>query len=360
MSISSLKLRWKELPYFLIIGLALSILFTTFFDSNSGCGDRPEDFTRAGIFVCISLLGFFIYSYFQKGKNTGHMSLALITFLRYFLAYYILAYAISKILDNQFYPLHAYLEYKAVDLYPMQLTWVYMSSNYEYQALIGWGELIASLLLLSRRTYLLGAVIMFPLLGNIVLLNYINDICVKLNSSTYLLVNIVLLASQGGRLWKLFITNQSISKKEYPTLHPRWASYVKYGLIVLALLIVGHRYWENWTATQSLNEAKKDPMHGVWEVVSSEGINNDSIVSMESKLFFEAHRYVFIKGEKSTWLPYTIDPASNAIQLTGRDSLEVNIQYKITQDTLMHMQWHSPNDTLVLDLEFKEQYRRRD
>ena len=68
-----------------------------------------------------------------------------------------------------------------------------------YQMFLGWGELIPAVLLLFRRTTLIGALIMFVVMLNVFLINIFFDVCVKLNSGLYTVLALYILLQETPR-----------------------------------------------------------------------------------------------------------------------------------------------------------------
>lgn len=67
------------------------------------------------------------------------------------------------------------------DLTRMGLVWTFMGISPVYQSFTGAAEVMGGLLLFWRRTRLLGATIVAVVMTNVVLLNFLYDIPVKLN-----------------------------------------------------------------------------------------------------------------------------------------------------------------------------------
>jgi hypothetical protein len=92
---------------------------------------------------------------------------------RYVLSLWMLPYAISKILQVQFRFDPATLEQlSASKLTGKQLTWLFLGHSNWFEILLGFLELIPAVLLVFRRTTLLGAVLMLPMTLNVMLINF--------------------------------------------------------------------------------------------------------------------------------------------------------------------------------------------
>ena len=94
------------------------------------------------------------------------------------------------------------------DSSPMGLLWRFMGASRPYTVFGGLAEALGGLLLLWRRTTLLGALVAFGLLLNIVMLNFSYDVPVKLFSSLLLGLALFLVWPDVGRLVDLFVRNR--------------------------------------------------------------------------------------------------------------------------------------------------------
>jgi hypothetical protein len=79
-----------------------------------------------------------------------------------------------------------------------------MGASPPYEVFTGIVECVGALLLLAPRTTLLGALIQAGVLVNVVMLNFCYDVCVKLFSSTLLLMTLFLIVPDARRLLALF------------------------------------------------------------------------------------------------------------------------------------------------------------
>ncbi|MEW6737590.1 MAG: hypothetical protein AB1489_40285 [Acidobacteriota bacterium] len=90
---------------------------------------------------------------------------------RFFLALAFIAYGLSKGLGIQFDFGAFYSHIPAKHLTGMQLVWVFFSLSRSYQICIATAQIIAAMLLMVKRTSPLGALLFFPTILNIVLID---------------------------------------------------------------------------------------------------------------------------------------------------------------------------------------------
>lgn len=109
----------------------------------------------------------------EKGKyiNSALWHAWLRGVLRYYLAYEISTYGFAKILRTQFAPMYFRDDLTVGSLSGFELTWNYFAYSYSFAVILGILQIGGSILLLFRRTSLLGVCILLPVMVNIVLIN---------------------------------------------------------------------------------------------------------------------------------------------------------------------------------------------
>jgi hypothetical protein len=112
---------------------------------------------------------------------------------------------------------------------PMGLLWTFMGVSPAYQMFAGLAEIVPGLLLLFRRTALLGALLAMATMGNVVALNFCYDVPVKLYSSHLLVASLVILGPEVPRLFRALVPPRS-----------ERSSWGRFGLVnACRLLLVG-------------------------------------------------------------------------------------------------------------------------
>lgn len=131
--------------------------------------------------------------------------------LRFFLAANMLSYGIAKVLPMQFgEPTLDRLVQPFGEASPMGVLWTFMGASQPYQVFGGLAEVLGGLLLFSRRTTLLGALVSAGVMVNVVMMNLCYDVPVKLFSSHLLLVALVLAAPDAKRLFRFLVLRRDI------------------------------------------------------------------------------------------------------------------------------------------------------
>jgi hypothetical protein len=154
--------------------------------------------------------------------------------LRYLSAYLLFTYGTSKLAGLQF-TLAPDIARRAIgSLNGFQLTWYYYSYSHAYASLLGLTQLAGGTLLLFRKTALLGAAIMTPMMANILMINLFCHIAIGAEcAATFLLASMLaLLWHERDVLRSLFWTKQGPEAPTSRTFHRSMAALIV--LIVIA------------------------------------------------------------------------------------------------------------------------------
>jgi len=126
--------------------------------------------------------------------------------LRYWLALEIASYGFAKVLRTQFGTSYHRADSAVGSLSGFDLTWNYFAYSYPLAVIIGLLQITGSILLLFRRTTLLGVVILLPVMVNITLINVFYNIAAGafMNSVLFTLGLFLLLMLRREELIKVF------------------------------------------------------------------------------------------------------------------------------------------------------------
>jgi hypothetical protein len=160
--------------------------------------------------------------------------------LRYFCAFMLYMYGTSKLLHLQF-NLESELAPRAIgSLTGYQLTWYYFGYSRVYANVLGLTQVAGATLLLFRKTTLIGAVAMLPVMGNILLIN----IFVLVNDYGPYVIATLICASLLAILWHqrvalvtLFWSAQESESARSGHIH--WWIRASIVLAVVAIMISG-------------------------------------------------------------------------------------------------------------------------
>ena len=193
-----------------------------------------------------------------------------LVWLRFSLASAMILYGASKVFMGQFAPpgFGRLLETYG-DSSPMGLLWTFMGFSQGYTFFAGLAEMLGGVLMITRRTTLLGAMVSAGVLTNIVLLNFFYDVPVKQFSSHLLLMALLLMAPHARRLANLLIFNRATAPAPLRPLFRR-PRLNHAALVLRTLFIVGLSVMWLYKVRHDAEEyglaAPKTPLYGIWEV----------------------------------------------------------------------------------------------
>ena len=272
-------------------------------------------------------------------------------FIRLFLAWTMLQYGGGKVIPLQFPQLMANMESTFLEMPPQRVAWTFFGYSTHYQMFLGWVETIPAFLLLFRRTYLFGALLMVPVLVNVVAVNIFFDVCVKVNSSIYLVTAIFLLVNEHRRLVPVFFTGKAAPPVARTVLfeNPRAnrIAGIFHGLLVTAILgTVAQNYWEGYHFNQQ--QYAKSPVYGCWLVDDMKHFRDTAFVDVPhddslfvDRVYFQGFVGVF-KG-KGRWDRYRFEVDSL------RQELNIKLISQYQPPVQRTWQYHLP-DSLHLSL----------
>lgn len=128
-------------------------------------------------------------------------------FARYVLGLMIITYALTKILRTQFVVIPFSLYQRPLEsLSSHTIAWAFLGYSPWFQVLLGFFELVPSILLLFRRTTLLGAILMLPMTLSVFLINHALNLwdATKTISLVLFILNLLVLIFEWGRIREIF------------------------------------------------------------------------------------------------------------------------------------------------------------
>jgi hypothetical protein len=191
--------------------------------------------------------------------------------VRFFLAEMLFGYGFAKVFPVQFAEPSSYrLNEQLGDMSPMGLLWTFMGFSSTYQIFTGAVEVLSGLLLTTRRTTLLGALLTMAAMGQVFVLNMCFDVPVKLYSFHYLVMALFLAAPDLPRLTKAMVLGMAVAATPFAPLMGRvWLDRTMLALrtLLVALMLWGqvHVGYERWNQTHG---GPEPPALGRWNVVS--------------------------------------------------------------------------------------------
>jgi uncharacterized membrane protein YphA (DoxX/SURF4 family) len=252
----------------------------------------------------------------------------LFTLLRYFVALNLLVYGFSKLYKWQFMlPEPNILYTKVGDMHRDILYWTSMGSSRSYTMFMGVIEIVPAILLLFRRTTLIGAFVAALVMTNVVAVNFGFDITVKLHSIMLLIMSLVILIPGRKRIVALF-TGKAVEEWKYPAItlstNRKWILPVL-KVAAIAFLIAESHYPYTKTGTYNDDVSERPPMHGVYEVISANATFNGSITggpvpNSISRIYIHRRGYVIFENADGRMFDYpmSIDTVKHIVSYGER------------------------------------------
>lgn len=214
---------------------------------------------------------------------------------RYLLGTVMLYYAIVKLVNVQF-QVSPFTYTRPLDQVPgRMLAWAYLGYAPWFQRLLGVAEFVPAIMLFFRRTARLGVVLMFPVLLNVLLINFALDLWhdTKIISCQLLAINIYLLLNHSSSLREALAKLLEAPARLRPFF--RWAEAM-IPLAVLTVLSFNHYYdyerdarlISDFTGTRQINGA------GAWAVEQLRIDGKNAIPEGErARFYFDVWQHVY-------------------------------------------------------------------
>jgi hypothetical protein len=240
----------------------------------SGSGDKTIDWVHAITVLILSVVTTVLWSVLDRKRRQYTTALAWTRLaLRYWLALIVMGYGLAKIFPLQFPPpTETRLMERFGDFSPMGVLWSFMGASTGYAMFSGAMEALGALLLLFRRTALVGALMTAAVMTNVFALNMFYDVPVKLYSFHLLVMALVIAAPDLGRLFRFAVLQTptdppSPAGPVFARLPWRIVSWAGKGMVLALLsLQAGSMYTRG-----SARVAPRHPLTGAYQVQGSRG-----------------------------------------------------------------------------------------
>lgn len=291
----------------------------------SGSGDATwnyvQVFTAAISAACIAVLWSLVD---WRKTNYARIRECLRVYVRYYVASQMILYGAIKVVPSQMPPPSLDRLVQPIgDASPMGLAWTYVGASPAFEMFTGAGELLGGLLLTTRRTTLLGALVSSGVMAHVVAINFCYDVPVKLFSSHLLLMSIWLLLPDLPWLLNVFVLRRP---SELRPIEPwfRWP-WLNWLVASLRTLIVGlFVYMQVSSAVQGrrmfATQKVNGPLYGVWNVeqFTADGSDKPALVN-----------------EPDRWRRFIVDyPNMAGVQLTNASRVRYRAQINPAAHTI--------------------------
>jgi uncharacterized membrane protein YphA (DoxX/SURF4 family) len=156
----------------------------------NGSGDRAYDHVHLLLIMLLGVVVATVWSVIDRRRRAyPQLAAGALVVVRYYLAWAMLYYGVSKIMKQQFYDVApTVLHQRLGQTQPMRLLWAFMGYSLPYTVFAGVAETVGGVLLLWRRTASLGALVVIAVMTNVVMMNFCYDVPAKLWSSELLIM----------------------------------------------------------------------------------------------------------------------------------------------------------------------------
>lgn len=241
--------------------------------TTNGSGDTSYDWVLLLFMFFISVIGCIIWSVFdRKRKSYNAAYYWLVVLVRFYLAFTLMLYGLIKVIKLQFPdPSLNRLLQPFGDASPMGLAWTFLGFSKGYNTFMGIVE-VSAVLLLFRRTVVVGAFLSLAATAHVMSMNYFFDVPVKLLSTALVVMSLFILAPHFLTLYRFFIKyeSQQLNKMYRPTFKKRWlyisAYSLKYLYITAGVVSMLYTFIQQ---TKTYGSAAPKPfLYGIYDVES--------------------------------------------------------------------------------------------
>jgi uncharacterized membrane protein YphA (DoxX/SURF4 family) len=328
----------------------------------AGSGDTTFNYVELLVRVPLALLVALAWTCLPRRVGEARWRALLALHLRYVLALAMLGYGFAKVFPGQFVaPSLDRLTSTYGESSPMGLLWTFMGASRPYTVFGGALEVLSGVLLLFPPTALVGAMCAAGVLANIVALNFCYDVPVKLYSSHLLLMALLLVLPDAGRMLAAAVGRAASARKRCEVAAtPRGRRIVR-GVHALALASIG---WSQWTGITAMLERSDvpppTPLAGLWRVErvsrGDEALPENDPAHLQRAFFSDYGTLMLRRKGGAERLRFALDETTRTLRLTpfGTPSTPVEprvLAYALEEDTLV-LREPTPAGELEIQLRF--------
>jgi hypothetical protein len=325
----------------------------------NGSGDTTYNYVLIFIFMMMAIIGTGIWTLFDY-KRTHYEKLWywFVIVLRYYLGIVLLTYGFIKIIQTQFpAPSLETLLQPYGESTSMTLLWTFMGYSKAYNVFVGLAEAGAGMLLLFKRTRLMGALMSIAVMSNVVVLNFCYNIPVKLLSTHLLVISVILLLPDIKRLVAFFVLNKPIASVPLQPVYQSARGKAIY--TILKTIIVGGFLVFNILQVVGMQQqlaefSKRSTLYGIYDVQEFI-LNGDTLPALTTDTRRWKRMYIhhpgtisiqYMDGGSIYW-SCQVDSLHHTMNLASIGStVTTAYNYQINHDTLI-MTGGDPRTTIT-------------
>lgn len=335
------------------------------YNPMNGSGDTTLDYVALVSYSTVALIiALILFISLKDRSKINTLYRYLLVYARYFVGLTLISYGIVKFLVGQFPgPSYFALESTFGEFSPMGLAWRFFGYSDLYKGFMGVAEIMAGLLIMVRKTQVLGALICIAVTTNIFLVNLAFDVPVKLFSGHLLFFSMLVLFPYLKALTGLFLLNKPAHLPDLSySFNKKWKKVVYVGTKVILILLlpiallIGHVSGQKMMVY--LNE-----WEGVYEVQSIEPISEKQLDSLQNieKIVIQGKSIMTIDSKKEKRY-YTIDNIWNEGEINfirnhdQEDPHTIKIIEKENQDFILNLNMYDTTLDFHTKRKLKEDY----
>ena len=341
------------------VGDAIFHISYDFSIKGYGSGDTTYQYLLLFIIASFSVIGTLIWTLFDRRPSYNQLAYTLRLLLRFTLIPFLFIYGFIKVFHLQMPPPdNTRLMQTLGEMSPMGLAWTFMGYSKAYSIFAGLSEVIAGLLLISRRLQAIGAIVLIAVMGNVFMMNMAFDIPVKIFSFHLMLMGIVLLAFNAKRFTRASILGKAVQEENSYPIHSKEAKKViRIVKASVTVLIIAVFVFSGFGRLDRFQEMSDPTLKGVWEVQTfiKNGVDQPLLVTND-----ELWRYVIVdyttmtsiktmNGKAKRYSSATNDSLKSISFGSTRDAWDSKMTYSLEKDTL-ELSGVFENDSLQVKL----------
>lgn len=239
--------------------------------SGSGSGDKQFDWVLLFCMLAVALIGTAMWTALdRRRRNYATLQKWFALFLLLCLGGQMFAYGMVKAIPLQMpYPFLSRLAERFGDFSPMGVLWWSVGAAPAYERFAGCAELAGGLLLISRRTRMLGLFICLADMTQVFVLNMTYDVPVKLLSFHLILISLFLLLPARHRIVNFFLLGRAAEAPQDPPLFTTArARKIAAGVVAfLWIWMLGNQAFGAWQGWHQYGPGRqKSALYGIWNI----------------------------------------------------------------------------------------------
>lgn len=326
----------------------------------------PGGFLLLGLAIIFTF--FFAFYWHTKEKkeriNSEKITSWFITILRYWIAFLLIDFGFQKIFETNFAYSYHINDSLVSTLTGTELTWNYFGYSYGLSVILALFQIIGSILLLFRRTTLLGVTLLLPVVLNIVLINIFYQIGpITLFTSVVITLGLLYLVYQ-QKVDIIGFFNQY--KNTLPTIGTTLSrTLARVFCVVIPCLFVLYYNYDVYHSKKYFGKWKVETMIRNGKLISDNAWEKDTLAwkviyfEQRGKLLFCPNPTMYVDSI-SLFMKYEYDQKKNALKVISFENNSKSpdtIPVQINKFDGKSMEWNMIFNKDTLQMKLKKENR---